>query len=108
MAITFDTNDPIKRATLSSASTWVEVNIPGNARTFTVNNESAADVYFAWLTANGDAGAVDAADNYVTVPAGAGRQIKLGQNGRSRAGVPASVFVGRGAGAAADIALEAE
>lgn len=108
MAITFDANDPIKRATLSAASTWVEVNMPDKVRTFTVNNESSADVFFAWLATNGDAGAIDAADNYVTIPAGASRQITLGQGGRSRSGVPATVFVGRGAGASADIALEAE
>lgn len=109
MSITFDTSDPIKRATLSAASTWVEVNIPDKVRTLTINNESSADaVYFAWATVNGDAGAIDAADNYVTIPAGDGRQITLGQGGRSRAGVPATVFVGRGSGASTIIALEAE
>ena len=109
MAITFNTNDPIKRATLAAANTWVEVNIPGSARTFTINNESAADaVYFAWLTVNGDAGGVSPLDNYVTIPAGDGRQVQLGQGERSRAGVPTSVFVGRGAGASTDVALEAE
>ncbi len=87
-------------------NTWTELTCPDWARTVVVSNEGTVDVLIAYSTTNGDAGAVHANDNYVTVGAGYAREMRLSSGGRSRDSL-SSIFVASGT-ASQQLAVEAE
>ena len=88
---------------------WQEVTIPDRCRVFTVNNESATDnALVAYATTNGDAGAIHANDEYVTVPPLATRIFQLGSGGPSRAYAPALMYVGANPANTPQLALEVQ
>lgn len=109
MAVSFTAGDPIKEHQ-TTADQWDEITLPAGTRVFTVNNEDAADeAIVAFVTVDGGGNAINAADNFVKVPANGQRifDFSLGK-GRDRQGVPTSMFVGAEAANSPLTKLEAQ
>lgn len=105
-AIAFTTGDRFLRHA-ALANQWQEVTMPGDLRVFTVYNESSTDnALVAEITVAGDGGAINVADNYVTIPPLASLRLELHHGGASREGVPSVMFVGAAAANTPQLALE--